>query len=217
MTDDPIRDDYFLEIESHFAARRGTPFVFSAKDWALMKSWREEGVPLAVVIEAIDTCFAKREEGGRRRTISSLSYCRHAVRDMWDERKELQVGGAGGVPERDTGAMLAELAERVEGAASGAPNEAVRRVLADVAAAVRAVPADSVPRVEDALMRIEEGLIDGLLGALSADELRELQDEVDASLASHRLEGTAAERTRAANLRRLVRKRFAVPRLSLFT
>ena len=28
--------EYFTDIEAHFAQRRGTPFVLSAKDWALM-------------------------------------------------------------------------------------------------------------------------------------------------------------------------------------
>jgi hypothetical protein len=67
-------DDYFLEIESRFAELRETPFVFSAKDWALMKSWHDDGIPLAIVLEAIDSCFEKRRETGRKRVISSLSY-----------------------------------------------------------------------------------------------------------------------------------------------
>jgi len=82
---------YFEEIEGHFAARRGTPFILSAKDWALMKSWHDEGVPLPVVIEAIDSVFEKNETSGRQKKINSLSYCRHAVKELWDERRELTV------------------------------------------------------------------------------------------------------------------------------
>jgi hypothetical protein len=52
-----VLPEYFTEIESHFAFRRGTPFVLNAKDWSLMKGWAEEGIPLAVVIEAIDAVF----------------------------------------------------------------------------------------------------------------------------------------------------------------
>src|SRR5436853_5501972 len=93
----PAADDYFLEIESHFAMRRGTPFILSAKDWALMKTWAEGGIPLPVVIEAIDTVFEKAAE--RKKIVNSLSYCRHAVKELWSERKELQVGASGTVPE----------------------------------------------------------------------------------------------------------------------
>ena len=47
--------EYYTEIESHFALRRGTPFVLSAKDWHLMKRWNDDGIPLPIVIEAIES------------------------------------------------------------------------------------------------------------------------------------------------------------------
>src|SRR5437764_938195 len=76
--------DYFGEIESHFASKRGTTFVLNAKDWALMKEWHEAGVPLPVVIEAIDTVFEKAAE--RKKVVNSIHYCKHAVKELWDER-----------------------------------------------------------------------------------------------------------------------------------
>ena len=76
MTVSPVAGDYFLEIESHFAAKRATPFILNAKDWALMKKWFDDGIPLTVVIEAIDSVFEKNETSGQRKMISSLSYCR---------------------------------------------------------------------------------------------------------------------------------------------
>ncbi|HEX7808210.1 MAG TPA: hypothetical protein VF608_05790, partial [Thermoanaerobaculia bacterium] len=99
--------EYFQEIESHFARRRGTPFILSAKDWALMKSWSEAGVPLPVVIEAIDSVFDKREAQGKK--VNSLSYCKHAIKEMWNERKELAIG-AGGSPEESPAVLLEALA-----------------------------------------------------------------------------------------------------------
>jgi hypothetical protein len=109
-----VSADYFLEIESHFAARRGTPFVLNAKDWALMKSWNDEGVPLPVVIEAIDSVFDKNAAKGSKKVINSLSYCRHAVKELWQERRELQVGAQDSVPEEDAAARLDALAADVE-------------------------------------------------------------------------------------------------------
>jgi hypothetical protein len=58
-------ETYFQEIEAHFALRRGTPFILNAKDWALMKKWYEDGVPLPIVIEAIDTGCERNEASGR--------------------------------------------------------------------------------------------------------------------------------------------------------
>src|SRR6266852_9087427 len=105
---------YYLEIEAHFAFRRSTPFILSGKDWALMQRWRDEGIPLPIVIEAIDSVFEKNETSGRRKVISSLRYCRHAVKELWEARRDLYVGGTDTTPEASPEARLAELAERLQ-------------------------------------------------------------------------------------------------------
>ena len=190
-----MSQDYFTEIESHFAQRRGTPFILNAKDWALMKSWSDEGVPLAVVIEAIDSVFDKQEAKGKK--VNGLSYCRHAVKELWDERRELQVGG-------DTAAPEEEVAPRLEALAS-----AIEPVEAAFADRIRALASEkSVPRIEEKLIELEEELIELLVPRAPS-----LRDEAKA-LAVGADEKT---RTRAegAHLRRLVREQFGLPRLTL--
>jgi hypothetical protein len=183
--------EYFQEIEAHFARRRGTPFIVNAKDWALMKKWHADGVPLPVVIEALDSVFDKQEAKGRK--VNSLSYCKHAVKELWDERRELAIGGEGSVPEEDPTARLEELAA----ALPVAWGERVRTLRG------------SVPHIEEQLMALESELIEELLPAAP-----ELRGEAEALVAG------ADEKTRArsleAHLRRLARERFGIPRLSLF-
>ena len=183
--------DYFTEIEAHFARRRGTPFVVNPKDWALMKQWHQEGVPLPVVIEALDSVFDKQEAKGRK--VNSLGYCRHAVKELWDERRELAIGAEGAVPEEDPAPRLEELAAAL-------PPEYAERVR---------VLRGSVPQIEEQLMTLETALLDELLA-----QAPELRAEAEALVAG------ADEKTRArsleAHLRRLARERFALPRLSLF-
>ena len=187
-------DEYFLEIEAHFAHRRGTPFILSAKDWALMRKWAEESIPLPVVIEAIDSVFEKNETSGRRKVISSLSYCRHAVKELWDARRDLYVGGSEVTPEASPEARLEELASRLREPFASRVRDLARE--------------RSVPRIEQALMDIEREMID----ALVTDEIRaEL-----ASLDTSKLDAKIRARTEEANLRRLVRERFDLPRLTLF-
>src|SRR6185436_7296332 len=105
-----VSADYFLEIEAHFASRRGTPFILNAKDWALMQAWAAEGIPLPIVIEAIDSVFEKSEG---KKTINSLHYLRHAVRDLWKERQSLQVGAHEDSPEADPTPLLEALAAAI--------------------------------------------------------------------------------------------------------
>lgn len=201
-----MSEDYFLEIESHFAMRRGTPFVLNAKDWALMQSWRAEGIPLPVVIEAIDGVFAKNEARGSKKVVSSLSYCRHAVKELWAERKDLQVGAGEATPEEDPSVALEALAARLE----ESPDESVRAF----ASRVRALSAErSVPRIEERLIDLEEELLRSVLDSTAdADALRAEAAGIEVA----RMDEKTRARSIEANLRRLVRERFGVPRLTLF-
>jgi signal recognition particle GTPase len=201
-----VATDYFNEIEAHFALRRGTPFILSAKDWVLMKKWRDDGVPLPVVIEAIDTVFEKNETSGRRKVISSLSYCRHAVKEIWEDRKSLYVGSDETTPEAAAAAILETLAQQLEGSVLGAP----------FAPRVRQLAAEkSVPKIEERLMELESELLDAAVAASEVDAMRE---EIKAAMGNtSRIDEKTIARTVEANLRRLVRERFGLPRLTLFT
>jgi len=210
-------DEFFLEIESRFSELRGTPFVFSARDWALMKSWNDEKVPLSLVLEAMESCFEARAKAPRPRTISSLSYCRHAVRDLWNERRSLYVGGADETPEMDAAAQLAQLCQvlheclkTIEPAMRGTVERATEQV-----GAIRST--ESVPRIEARLLEIEEEMMNDLERALPEELRLELVSSIEGELDAHRFrDDETRARTRKANLRRALRKEISIPRLSLF-
>ena len=188
--------DYFQEIESHFAQRRGTPFIVNAKDWALMKGWNEAGIPLPVVIEAIDAVFDKQDAKGRK--VNGLSFCKHAVKELWDERRELQAGSEEISPEQNPVPRLEALAD------------AVVRVSPEFATRIRELAAEkTAPRIEEKLIDLEQQLVEALL-----------ENAPDLSVEARQLATGADEKTRArteqAHLRRLVRERFELPRLTLF-
>lgn len=190
--------DYFNEIEYQFIQRRGTPFTLNAIDNALVKEWHEAGIPLSIVIEAIHTVFDRFDANQRK--VNGLSFCKHAVKELWRERKELFVGAEGTSPEENVEPLLEALASRLEASVEAAP----------FATRVRGLARErSVPRVEEQLMELEQELIDALLPL--AEELR---------AEAHALTSGADEKTRVrteeAHLRRLVREKFGIPRLTLF-
>jgi hypothetical protein len=190
--------EYFTEIEAHFAHRRGTPFIVNTKDWALMKEWHAAGIPLAVVIEAIDTVFDRFD--ATQRKVNGLSFVKFAVKELWQERKELQIGAEGASPEENVEPLLASLAARLESVEHAAP----------FAPRVRALAKErSVPRIEELLMELEQELIDALLP--HAEELR-----AEARALTSGADDKTRARTEEAHLRRLVREKFGVPRLTLF-
>ncbi|MEO8380227.1 MAG: hypothetical protein ABI779_11240 [Acidobacteriota bacterium] len=190
-----MSSDYFLEIESHFARRRGTPFMVSPKDWALMKKWAEEGIPLPVVIEALDGIFDKQDAKGKK--VNGLHFCRHAVKELWDERRELQIGSETIAPEESPAPRLDALA-----AALGAYPDFAEQV-------GTLIRERSVPRIEEALMELETRLIDQL--AATAPQLR-----AEAEALAVGADEKVRARSTDAHLRRLVREHFGIPRLTLF-
>jgi hypothetical protein len=198
-------DDYFLEIEAHFAARRGTPFILSAKDWALMKSWGDEGIPLPIVIEAIDSVFDKAAERGK--VVNSLSWARnavkHAVKELWGDRKELQIGAAETVPEAGPEVLLEQLASQVA-------DEVIASQIRDL------VRERSLPKIEDRLIAIEKELIDRAVTRLSPADVETIRGDIAAAIGGTKLDEKTRARTEEAMMRRIVRDRFGLPRLTLF-
>lgn len=219
MGQDTETEAYFTEIEAHFANRRGTPFVLSGKDWALMKSWHEAGIPLAIVLEAIDTAFDARERSGRKSPVSSLSYCRHAVVDLWEERKQQLVGGSSNtLPEIDPAGHVRALASAIEELAASSAGKvsdalsAASRELAEVSEKGR-----SAPTMEERLIEIENRMIEALLAAIPDEKRQRMVASIDAELARYDIPNEETRiKTRDANLRRLLRRELRLPRLSLF-
>src|ERR1700757_2934773 len=100
---------FYEAAEAAFIRRRGTPFLLSPKDFALLREWRALGVPIAAVETGIDDAFTRREERGAVGRVNSLSYCRDSVLEAWERRAETGRGrgeasagetGAGGRPAR---------------------------------------------------------------------------------------------------------------------
>src|SRR6188508_783078 len=91
---------YYAAAEAAFIRRRGTPFLLSPRDFALLKEWRALGVPLEAIEAGIDEAFSRREERSAVGRVNSLSYCRDAVLEAWERRMETSRGrGAAGNPD----------------------------------------------------------------------------------------------------------------------
>jgi hypothetical protein len=84
--------NYFTEIEDAFIRRRGKHLWLSPMDWALMKTWKEMGVPLHVALRGVEKSFDSYEAKPRRRTVKSLLYCQEEVEAQFAEWRERQTG-----------------------------------------------------------------------------------------------------------------------------
>src|SRR5512135_3596651 len=113
----PEREElaYYRAVEDQFAALRGTTFIFSPKDFALLRSWWTAGVPLAAVLAGIGEVWERRRERDGD-PVSSLSYCRHAVARHARRLAAAHEGAAAPSQTLDVPAALRSLAAEVEAA-----------------------------------------------------------------------------------------------------
>jgi len=230
----PAADEaYFRGIEAHFCRLRGRHLFVSPLDVALVDAWWDAGVPLAVVMRALDQVFERRRAAGSSRPVGSLSYCRHAVEEAFEEWKESRLGArrlTSTAAEREAAlvpqaaAFLRARQAALQRAAAAAPGESADR-LARAAIEVGALAAGlegAAPAVltetEQTLEGIEDRLLDDLGAGLETEARESLRERcrLEVEPLRGRLTARAYEATLASRWRAALRERFELPRLSLY-
>ena len=211
--------EYYEAAEAAFIRRRGTPFLLSPKDFALLTEWRALGVPVEAIEQGIDDAFARREERGAAGRVNSLSYCRDAVLEAWERISETAVGRGTGraTEEPDARSALETLAARLSALSASRPE-----LTAPIASAARSLErlrgsGRDAAAIEDSLARLDRRLTGALFEALPPPERERIEREVAAALARARvrLDDETAEKTARALRRRALREAVGLPRLSL--
>ena len=224
---------YFHEIERVFVRLRGAPLLLSPADWQVARRWYQEGVPLTLVTRTLEEVFARRAEreatgAAVKSRISSLRYCAPAVDAAWEEQRAFLAPGLRALDEAtrldgDSGGV-GDLATRLGMLARLLPDAIAdvavwRQRIVDLAAAASAGSGARDPAlVEDQLRLLDEALLAAAGEGLDASSRAELDAELRRLVAGLRQRLPAGEVARARlNLeRQLLRRRLALPLLSLF-
>lgn len=86
--------NYFTEVEEEFVRRRGKHLLISNLDWALVETWKDAGIPLHIVLRAINESFDAYDARAQKyRKVNSIFYCQQAVEASFAEYRLAQVGG----------------------------------------------------------------------------------------------------------------------------
>jgi len=209
---------YYEAVEAAFIRRRGTPFLLSPRDFALVREWRALGIPFPIVERGIEEAFSRREDRKAAGRVNALSYCRDAVLVAWERASETAVGKGGGrEPVPDAGASLARLSESLAAALTKRPDLA-----GPLDAALRSLDrlrkiGRGAADVEISLARLDRKLANELHDALPAAERGEIAAGVARQLSAARvsMDEAAAGKTARALTRRAVREKLSLPRLTL--
>ena len=230
--------NYFTEIEDTFVRRRGKHLFLSPMDWALMETWKEQGIPLHIVLRGIEKSFDSFESRPRKRTVKSLLYCQEEVEAQYAEWNDARVGASSAndhLASDKTPFSLDAISEHLqhsrdsllEAAAARRQkqeddlSEAMTRaamLLNDIEQDFAAgVPLDT-RKLEDSLGGLERLLNNSMFAVASTDELEAQKTAVKEQLKPYRnhMETSVYNQTFNNLLLKRLREQFAVPRLSLF-
>ena len=210
--------NYFTEIEEHFQRRRGSLLLLSTIDWALIETWREEGIPLAAVLRGIDSAFDKydaRKSKSRVRRINGLAWCAQEVLAAMEDMREAAVGAA---PARPDTAEQGFEQERIAAHLNAAAEQLA--AFPELAERLRALAAEKLPleELEQSLTVLEQKLFALLLTTTPEADLLVLKQQAAGELAPYksRMPALQIRQVEQQFLHKRLLEKYNLPRLSLF-
>lgn len=219
--------NYFTEIEDTFVRRRQKHLLLSPLDWAMMESWQERGIPLHIVIRAIESVFDvfdKQPPGTR--TIKSLFYCREEVEAQYAEWVTSQTGKnrETGDESRETAFSTEKIAAHIADAIERLRENENEFLQEDTARAVARLHelaenlSDDPETVDATLGDIEKLLDRAMLTNWDKTRLKAIERDVSSQLRGYKadMEPEAYRTTYELMLLKRLREEAGIPRLGLF-
>lgn len=207
--------NYFTEVEEEFVRRRGKHLMISPIDWALVETWKDAGIPLHIVLRAINESFDGYDARAQKhRLVNSMFYCQQAVEASFAEYRTAQVGAS-----QSHAAESQSSAEEPASDQSAFPKEVILEFLARCEGELRVIGSraleDEQSEIENAVTRararlteivleiagsarvdaealerdldaIDRMILDAAARARGEDELKKIRGEAESQLRSYR-------------------------------
>ena len=195
--------NYFTEIERFYQSKRESFTLLSTLDWVLIEGWKEQGIPLDLVLKGMDRAFSRA-----KRKINSLAYCVRAIEEVCEEQKELTIE-APALPDFDE--------DEVSGYVQKVARQ-VERFDKKIAESIKHVTVNDLKLAEQELSALEEKLIAKLKTEADDKTMIELKRSVESELNPFRSTMTAPQLAMVEQQlwRRKLLEKHELPRLSLF-
>jgi hypothetical protein len=246
----PLADDftvnyfnYFTEVEQHFARRRAKHIIVSPLDFAMIESWKDMGVPLHIILRAIDRVFdAYDAKPVKTRLINTIIYCEQEVMVGFEEYKHSRIGATQetdgdvsvgrSVPPpfsketvieflelgvSDLGRLIGRLKHSEFELLKEAVERAIQRLHLLIADAKSAQELN-FESLERELTRLESVVYEALTNCVAEEEIEKLRKEGAKQLKEYkkRMERVVYDQTLSNYVAKGLREQYGIPRLSLF-
>jgi len=218
--------NYFTEIEDAFIRRRGKNLLLSPLDWALMEGWQDRGIPLHIVLRAIESVFdGFDKQPNQNRTIKSLFYCREEVEAQFAEWSASQIGShEKNGDEVDRAVSRETIAEHIKQAIDSLKAISAPSLREDLDRAVGRLEellanlGDDFEYIDRTLYDIESFIDRALLSNADREHLKKLKKDVASQLKLYKsaMDADAYKNTFDLMMLKRLREDLSVPRLGLF-
>ena len=218
--------NYFTEIEDTFVRRRGKHLLLSPIDWAMIEGWQERGIPLHIVLRAVESVFDVFDKNPGPRTIKGLLYCREEVEAQYQEWLGAQVGRSNEATSAVAGQTFSDEAidSHIQAATDQLRSAKNKRLQEDFErAAIRLEElkgslTDDIELIDKSLNDIEHFLDHTILTNADKKHLKQWERETAAQLRAFKsdMPQEAYEQTFRLLLLKRIREELRVPRLGLF-
>ena len=217
--------NYFTEIEDTFVRRRGKHLLLSPIDWAMIEGWRDRGIPLHIVIRAIENVFDGFDKNPGPRSIKGLLYCKEEVEAQFLEWSAMQAGkskdGSNAASPEFSAERIVEHIEKVIGELQESRNPDLREDIERAIERLRQLAAEhsnDLGTTDRSLSDIENLLEHSLLTKLDPLRLAEVEKDIASQLRPFKpqMEPDAYKQTSRVMILKRLRDEEAIPRLSLF-
>ena len=216
--------NYYTEIEETFIRRRARNLFLSPLDWALMEGWQERGIPLHVVIRAVEQVFDNFDKNPGPRTIKGLMFCREEVEAQYDEWRKAQAGKPDVRHSVDPEQMPQDICEHLRGLVTSLQlnsNASLKEFIDRACARLEEIAASTgsdAEQVDLCLKDVEFILDEALLNCSDRGVYKMVEKEVVAHLRPYKptMAPEAYKSTHRLMMLKRLREEENIPRLSLF-
>jgi hypothetical protein len=217
--------NYFTEIEETFVRRRGKHLLLSPIDWAMIEGWRDRGIPLHIVIRAIESVFDGFDKNPGPRTIKGLLYCKEEVEAQFLEWTSMQAGKAKeGSNEGSIEFSPERIVEHIDGVIAELDKLQNPLLREDIDRAIERLKqlaidhSNDLEKADQSLSDVENLLEHALLTKTDRNRFAVAEKEIAAQLRpfKQQMEPEAYQQTSRVMLLKRLRDEEGIPRLSLF-
>ncbi|MDJ0835957.1 MAG: hypothetical protein QNK37_05525 [Acidobacteriota bacterium] len=211
MSDETAREayrDYYKKVELHWSLARGNQIIVSPLEFASIEGWYQQGIPLAVILHAIDIFIDKKKKAKRKRNYL-LVHVDGTVKKCHREYITLHEGEG---EEQDLlGSKMKALQRKLKKLARDEPQAA--GLVDELLAGLDAVNLEDIVQFDDIdsqLQDLETRLIEWFRVRMAPDDLADLKADIDELLNEEEEPEFYAKLVNDA-----VRAQYNLPRLTL--